>query len=50
MDIFVIALSFNPQPLSARKLKLSGMTMESLDDTGDDNQIAFVIISNFEHT
>ena len=49
MDIFVIALSINPRPLSAFEVKLSGLIMESRVDTKGDNQNAHVIISNYPH-
>ena len=45
MGILVIALSINPRPLSALKLKLSGLIMESRVYPAGDNQNAIVIIS-----
>ena len=47
MDILVIALSINPQPLSAHELKLSGLIIESWVDTVGNNQNVHVIISNY---
>ena len=49
MGILVIALSINPRPLSALKLELSGLIMESRVDTAGDNQNAHVIISDYGH-
>ena len=45
MGILVIAHSINPRPLSALKLKLSGLIMDSRVDTAGDNQNVHVIIS-----
>ena len=47
MGNLAIALSVNPRPLSALELKLSGLIMESRDDTAGDNQNVHVIISNY---
>ena len=47
MGNLVITLSVNPRPLSALELKLSGLIMESRDDTVGDNQNVHVIISNY---
>ena len=47
MGILVIALSFNPRPLSALELTLSGLIMGSRVDTAGDNQNPNVIISNY---
>ena len=46
MVCLVIALSINPRPLSALKLKVSGVIMGSRIDTAGDNQTSHVITSN----